>query len=73
MGAPVFNLKTDELTGDENGLQEVGTYTVSSAEGTELDKGKFICLWKKEDGKWKIHRDVFNSDLPPPPPPPAKK
>ena len=28
------------------------------------DKGKYIVIWKKEDGKWKIHRDLSNTDLP---------
>ena len=30
--------------------------------GKEIDKGKYIVLWKMEDGKWKLHRDIFNSD-----------
>jgi ketosteroid isomerase-like protein len=29
-----------------------------------LCKGKYIVLWKKENGKWKLHRDISNSDLP---------
>ena len=29
------------------------------------DRGKFIELWTRlEDGSWKIHHDIFNSDLP---------
>lgn len=30
----------------------------------EVGKGKYIVKWKKEDGKWKLHRDIWNSDLP---------
>jgi len=26
--------------------------------------GKYLVLWKKENGKWKLHRDISNSDLP---------
>ncbi|HYV98188.1 MAG TPA: DUF4440 domain-containing protein [Gemmatimonadaceae bacterium] len=34
------------------------------------DSGKYIEVWKKQsDGKWKIVRDVFNSDVPLPAPP----
>jgi ketosteroid isomerase-like protein len=33
-------------------------------DGTIADKGKYIVVWKKEDGKWKLHRDLSNSDLP---------
>ena len=25
---------------------------------------KYIVLWKKEDGRWKLFRDIFNSNLP---------
>jgi ketosteroid isomerase-like protein len=31
-----------------------------------LDKGKYIVIWKQEDGQWKLHRDIFNSSMPPP-------
>lgn len=33
-------------------------------DGKQLDKGKYIVLWKKEEGKWKLFRDCYNSDLP---------
>jgi len=46
-------------------VNEVGSYSMTDKKGKEIDKGKYIVLWKMEDGKWKIHRDVFNSDMPP--------
>lgn len=74
MGPVTFKLVSTEVSGDDASVEEVGTYEVSDDKGTVLDKGKFICLWKKEDGKWKIYRDIFNSDLPPMPmPEPTKK
>ena len=30
------------------------------------DSGKYVVVWKKIDGRWKIYRDIFNSDLPVP-------
>ena len=73
MGSPDFKLEATEVWGDENMVEEVGVYTFNDANGTTLDKGKYICLWKMEDGKWKIYRDIFNSDMPAPPPPPQPK
>jgi len=35
-------------------------------DGTEVDSGKAIVIWKKEDGEWKLFRDIINSDLPVP-------
>ena len=43
---------------------EVGNYKVAAADGKTLDKGKYVTIWKHQNGKWKLHRDIFNSDLP---------
>lgn len=64
MGANKLGLVTTGLWGDENMLAEEGEYTFMSDDGKELDKGKYIVLWKMEDGKWKLFRDCYNSDLP---------
>jgi hypothetical protein len=37
-----------------------------NAEGNLLDRGKYIEIWTKVDGKWLIHRDIWNSSLPQP-------
>ena len=71
-GMKDFKLEATEVYGNDEMLTEVGNYTLSF--GPEKDKGKYIVIWKKEGGKWKLFRDIFNSDNPPPPmPPPAKK
>jgi ketosteroid isomerase-like protein len=31
------------------------------------DKGKYIVVYKKDGDKWKLYRDIWNSDNPPPP------
>lgn len=71
MGPIGLNLTAEEVNGTEELVSEVGVYTMTK-DGKEIDKGKYIVLWKMEDGKWKLHRDIFNSDLPCPPPPSAK-
>jgi len=65
MGTPGLKLSADEVSGNEDMVSEVGTYSMTDKNGKEIDKGKYIVLWKMEDGKWKLHRDIFNSDLPP--------
>lgn len=27
-----------------------------------VDQGKYLVVWRQEDGRWRIHRDIFNSD-----------
>ena len=67
MGTPNLTLTTNDIWGTEELITEVGSYTMTDKTGKEIDKGKYIDLWKMEDGKWKLHRDIFNSDMPPPP------
>ena len=59
-----LTLTTLEVWGDENFITEEGVFEVKGKDGNQLDKGKYLVVWKKEDGKWKLHRDLSNSDLP---------
>lgn len=63
-GIGAIELNTTEVWGDENYITEDGTYVLKAKDGTQLDNGKYLVLWKKENGKWKFHRDISNSDLP---------
>ena len=63
-GVSEIRLKTIEILGDENFITEEGTLEVYVKGGTLVDKGKYLVLWKKEDGAWKLYRDLFNSDMP---------
>ena len=44
--------------------QEVGEYTMVGADGKEVDRGKYIVIWKREGNAWKIHRDIWNTSMP---------
>ena len=63
-GANKLGLRTTGLWGDENMLAEEGEFTFMDKDEKLLDKGKYIVLWRKEDDKWKLFRDCYNSDLP---------
>ena len=63
-GISKIELTTLEVWGDENFITEEGVFEIKSKDGAQLDKGKYIVIWKKEDGKWKLHRDLSNTDLP---------
>lgn len=43
---------------------EVGEYSVFSEDGTLVDRGKTMVLWKDDGGVWKMHRDTWNSSVP---------
>ena len=43
---------------------EWGTFTVTDKSGTTVDKGKYVTVYARKDGKWLITRDIWNSDGP---------
>jgi len=68
MGVKGIKLETVEVEGYGDTASEVGKYTLSAEGGQVLDQGKYIVIWKQEDGQWRLHRDIFNSSLPAPTP-----
>ena len=64
MGIQNIALTTDEVIGGPEVVVETGAYEILGAENKSLDKGKYVVAWKQEDGKWKMHRDIFTTDLP---------
>ena len=71
-GVAKVPLETLEVFDGGDTAAEVGTYKVLDAGGKVLDTGKYIVVWKKDGGKWKFHRDTWNSSVAPPAPPAAK-
>ncbi|MBL0183840.1 MAG: DUF4440 domain-containing protein [Chitinophagaceae bacterium] len=63
-GANKLGLETTGLWGSEDMLAEEGIFTFMDKDNRQIDKGKYIVLWKKEESKWKLFRDCYNSDLP---------
>ena len=49
---------------DENAITEIGVYELNGADGNQMDKGKYISIFKRIDGKLVPVRDIWNSDLP---------
>jgi uncharacterized protein (TIGR02246 family) len=66
MGITSALLKIVEVEGHGDTAIEVSQYTLGGAGGQVLDQGKYIVIWKREHGDWKLHRDIFNSSMPAP-------
>ncbi len=64
MGAPDLKLETQEVEDLGDTAWELGTYKMNAAGNT--DTGKYIVVWKRQGGAWKLHADIWNSDAPPP-------
>jgi uncharacterized protein (TIGR02246 family) len=63
-GIKRVKLVTEEVEGDGESAIERGTYEMMIDGDKVVDKGKYIVHWRHLDGKWKLHKDMFNSDLP---------
>ncbi|WP_372745795.1 DUF4440 domain-containing protein [Lutibacter sp.] len=62
-GISKINLTTIEVWGSEDFITEEGTYSLFAGD-TEVDQGKYVVIWKKEEATWKLFRDILNSNLP---------
>ena len=57
---------TLELEGNEDSALEIGQYTRRDGAGATLDRGKYMVIWKRVAGEWRIHRDMVCTSLPKP-------
>ncbi len=65
MGAKSITLTVTEADQYGPGIaHEVGAYAMLGADGKEIDRGKYIVIWKREGNAWKIHRDIWNTSIP---------
>jgi uncharacterized protein (TIGR02246 family) len=60
----VRKLETTELEVHGEVAVEAGRYTVEASEGATADAGMYIVIWKREDGHWRMHRDVWSRQAP---------
>ena len=65
-GVAAVGLKTLEVFGHGPTATEVGEYELRDKSGKPLDHGKYIVVWQRADGQWKLLRDMFSTNVPPP-------
>ncbi|MDX1478981.1 MAG: DUF4440 domain-containing protein [Saprospiraceae bacterium] len=58
-------LKTTTAHGFGKTAIEEGTVGIYAGD-TMVDEVKYIVIWKKVDGQWKLHQDIWNSNMPVP-------
>jgi uncharacterized protein (TIGR02246 family) len=66
-GLKLVSLETAHLETQGNLAVEIGRYTttVPGAGGTTTtDKGKYVVVWKRQGGTWKLAADIFNTSMP---------
>lgn len=66
MGVKSVLIITGEVEDHGETAIEISRFKLFAEGDQELDQGKFIVIWKRVEGQWKLHRDIFNSSNPPP-------
>ncbi len=62
-GIKEFREETTALYGDEEYLINEGNYFMSYGDDT-IDEGKFINIWKKVGGDWRLYSNIWNTNIP---------
>lgn len=63
-GIAGVGLQTLEVFGQGPAATEVGHYELHDKTGKTLDSGKYVVIWRREHGHWKLLRDMFSTNLP---------
>jgi uncharacterized protein (TIGR02246 family) len=64
MGIKEAVLETIEAEDLGDTAIEGGRYRLLVANGSVADAGKYIVIWKKDGGTWKLHRDIWTTSQP---------
>lgn len=67
IGVKAAKLESQQIEARGDLAIEVGQYTLTiQPEGLETmtDVGKYVVIWKNDNGTWKLHIDIFNTNAP---------
>lgn len=62
-GVETIDIDTLEVETHENSAFRVGLATLLDGDDEPIDEVKFIEVWKREGEEWRIHRDIWNSNI----------
>lgn len=64
LGVKDVKINTEDVTGGNDLAVETGTYEFYGDNNRLIDKGKYVVVWRRENGEWKIYRDIGNTSMP---------
>lgn len=62
VGVARVDIDTVEVEIDDETANRVGVATLYDADGGDVDDVKFVEVWTREGGDWRIHRDIWNTN-----------
>jgi uncharacterized protein (TIGR02246 family) len=63
-GITEFREETTAFYGSEDLLIDEGTYVMVYGEDDTTETGKYLNVWRKEGGEWKIYSNMWNTNAP---------
>jgi len=66
-GAKVVSLETVHVESSGDIAYEVGNYTLIIPQANKeaiTDQGKYVVVWRRQGGTWKLTADIWNSNKP---------
>lgn len=63
-GITEFTEQTTAFYGNAEMLVDEGTYVMAWDKGKSRESGKYVNIWRREGGEWKIHSNMWNTNAP---------
>ena len=64
-GKVSISLQGDEFEQSGDIAYRIGTFRVTVPGGQEVDRGKFMEIWRRTPAGWRIQHDIWNSSMAP--------
>ena len=64
---PTLALQTKDVMPAGDLAIETGSWSMTAPDGSHVDHGSYLAVWKKTDAGWKMVRDTWNSSMAPSP------
>jgi ketosteroid isomerase-like protein len=64
MGVREMRFSTTDITGSPTFIIETGNYEMKNDKSL-LDRGKYVVVWEKRNGEWKLYRDIGSTSIAP--------
>jgi ketosteroid isomerase-like protein len=62
-GIAKADLNIVDIEVHNNTAIELGNYVLLDSNNEQLDRGKYVIVWKNRGGQWMLHKDIWNSIL----------
>ena len=64
LGLSHVSLETVEVEVLGDTAIEIGRYSLFVSGDAVADRGKYLVVWRNEQGRWKLYRDIWSTSLP---------